>query len=55
MNYVDFVFFFFLFIYGYKTPVFQKNFGFSLIEGLTKISVAVWNSNTKDNFIGSGK
>ena len=40
---------------GYNMPVFQEKFVFSLIEGLREISVAVWNSNTKDDFIGSGK
>ena len=40
---------------GHNTPVFQEKFVFSLIEDLREISVAVWNSNTKDDFIGSGK
>ena len=40
---------------GYNMPVFQEKFVFSLIEGLREISVAVWNSNTEDDFIGSGK
>ncbi|XP_050240853.1 uncharacterized protein LOC126689696 [Quercus robur] len=40
---------------GHNTPVFQEKFVFSLIEGFREISVAVWNSNTKDDFIGSGK
>jgi len=42
---------------GGKTPVFQEKFLFTLIQGLTEINVAVWNSNTvyNDDFIGSGK
>ena len=39
----------------YNTLVFQEKFVFSLIEGLREIGVAVWNSNTEDDFIGSGK
>uniref|UniRef100_A0A7N2M0I6 Uncharacterized protein n=1 Tax=Quercus lobata TaxID=97700 RepID=A0A7N2M0I6_QUELO len=40
---------------GHNTLVFQEKFVFSLIEGLREISVAVWNSNTKDDFISSEK
>ncbi|KAL9259623.1 Elicitor-responsive protein 1-like protein [Drosera capensis] len=42
---------------GGKHPVFQEKFVFTLIEGLRKINVVVWNSNTVtyDDFIGSGK
>ena len=36
---------------GHNTLVFQEKFVFSLIEGLREISVAIWNSNTKDDFI----
>ena len=55
MSYADFVFCVCVCIDGHNTPVFQEKFMFSLIEGLREISVAVWNSNTKDDFIGSGK
>ena len=40
---------------GHNTLVFQEMFVFSLIEGLSEISVAIWNNNTEDDFIGSGK
>ena len=40
---------------GHNTPVFQEKFLFLLIEDLREISVAIWNSNTEDNFIGSRK
>ena len=40
---------------GHNTPVFQEKFVFSLIEGLREISIAVWNSHTEDDFIGSIK
>ena len=53
MSYVDFVLC--VYIDGHNTPVFQEKFVFSLIEGLREISVAVWNSNTEDDFIGSRK
>ena len=55
MSYADFVFFFCVCIDGHNTPVSQEKFVFSLIEGLREISVAVWNNNTKDDFIGNGK
>ena len=53
MSYADFVLC--VCIDGHNTSVFQEKFVFSLIEGLREISVAVWNSNRRDNFIGSGK
>ena len=49
------LFFVYVCIDGHNTPVFQEKFVFSLIEGLREISVAVWNINAKDDFIGSGK
>ena len=55
MSYADFVFCVCVFIDGHNTPVFQEKFVFSLIKGLREISVAVWNNNTEDDFIGSGK
>ena len=42
-------------INGHNISVFQEKFVFSLIEGLREISVAVWNINTKDDFIGRPK
>ena len=49
------LFFVCVYIDGHNTPVFREKFVFSLIEGLREIGVAVWNSNTEDDFIGSGK
>ena len=49
------LFFLFVCIDGHNTSVFQEKFVFSLIEGLREISVVVWNNNTEDDFIGSGK
>ena len=49
------LFFVYVCIDGHNTPVFQEKFVFSLIEGLREISAVVWKSNTKDDFIGSGK
>ncbi|XP_043720911.1 elicitor-responsive protein 1-like [Telopea speciosissima] len=42
---------------GDRNPVFQEKFTWNLIEGLQKLNVSVWNSNTfsSHNFIGSGK
>ena len=53
MSYADFVLC--VCIDGHNISVFQKKFVFSLIEGLREINVAVWNINTKDDFIGSEK
>ena len=55
MSYVDFVLCVCVCIDGHNTPVFQEKCVFSLIEGLREISIAIWNSNTEDDFIGSGK
>ena len=57
MSYVDFVLCVSVCVCidDHNTPVFQEKFVFSLIEGLREISVAVWNSNKEDDFIGSGK
>ena len=57
MNYVDFVLCVCVCVCidGHNTPVFQEKFVFSFLEGLREISVAIWNCNTEDDFIGSGK
>ena len=51
MSYVDFVLCVSVCVCidGHNAPVFQEKFVFSLIEGLREISVAVWNSNIKDD------
>ena len=56
---IDFSFFSFKQIYAYKKNLYiecmvSHSIG-CIIEGLREVSVAIWNSNTKDNFIGSGK